>query len=220
MKLAMFIAVLILLFDLTACSQSNNKSRSSNDPKTRVGGGCEGCEAIYECPIEFEKLHAVDTLPDFNEPGQKIEISGVVYQKDGKTPAKNVVIYVYHTDQTGRYTPGSEPRGWERRHGRLRGWMKTDKNGSYRFYTLQPASYPNSNIPKHIHITIKEPNKNEYYVDEYLFDGDPFLTPSERNKQEMRGGSGIVTLHSSSDKILRATRNIYLGRNIPNYTVH
>ena len=48
-----------------------------------------------------------------------------------------------------------------RRHGYIRGWMKTNEKGQYRFYTLKPASYPNSTAVKHIHPTIKEPGKNE-----------------------------------------------------------
>src|SRR5258705_428343 len=83
--------------------------------------------------VPFEKLTNAATLPDYNEPGPKLEISGVVYQRDGKTPAKDVVVYVYHTDQTGHYTPASDAKGWGKRHGRIRGWVKTDKNGFYHF---------------------------------------------------------------------------------------
>ena len=94
--------------------------------------------------------------------------------------------------------------------------MKTDKNGFYRFYTLKPAQYPNTNIPAHIHIVIKEPDKNEYYIDEFLFEGDAFLTASERDRQEKRGGSGIISLRNSSG-MLHGTRNIILGLNIAGY---
>ena len=43
-----------------------------------------------------------------------------------------------------------------------------------------PASYPNSNAVKHIQPTIKEPGTNEYYIDEYIFNNYPFLTPERR----------------------------------------
>jgi len=120
----------VILLQVTGCSQGNNKSTGASK---HVGGPCEGCEAIFESPIPFKQLKSFDTLPDFNEPGPKMEISGTVYQRDGKIPAKDIVIYVYHTDQTGHYTPGPNARGWEKRNGRIRGWMKTDKNGFYRF---------------------------------------------------------------------------------------
>jgi protocatechuate 3,4-dioxygenase, beta subunit len=67
----------------------------------KVGGGCEGCEAVFE--YGSKKLTRVDTLPDFKGPGPKLEISGTIYQTDGKTPAKDVILYIYHTDQKGVY---------------------------------------------------------------------------------------------------------------------
>lgn len=211
---ATFIAICILVLQSSGCAQNVKNSNSSSTK--RVGGGCEGCEAIYESPIPFAQLKSVDTLPDFNGPGPKVEISGIVYQSDGKTPAKDVVVYVYHTDQTGHYTPGPDAKGWEKRNGHIRGWVKTDQRGFYKFYTLKPGHYPNTNIPAHIHVVVKEPGKNEYYIDEYLFSGDPFLTPSEINRQEKRGGNGIISLESKSG-MLHGKRNIILGLNIPNY---
>src|SRR6476620_5048584 len=205
---------LLIITSLSACSQTGNQSKNTK----HVGGNCEGCEAIYECPVAFEKLTNTAALPDHNEPGPKLEISGIVYQRDGKTPAKDVVVYVYHTDQTGHYTPAPDAKGWGKRHGRIRGWLKTDKNGYYHFYTLKPAAYPGTNIPAHIHITLKEPDKNEYYIDEYLFEGDPFLTTTERNRQVKRGGSGIISLEQRNG-MLHGKRDIILGLNIPGYDV-
>ncbi len=70
----------------------------------RSGGSCEGCEPIFESPIPFNQLNWTDTLPDFAETGPKMVVCGIVYKADGKTPAKDVVFYIYHTDQTGKYT--------------------------------------------------------------------------------------------------------------------
>ena len=129
---------------------------------------------------------------------------------------QNVVLYVYHTDQGGHYTNKYNEKGWAGRHGYIKGWVKTNEKGEYKFYTLQPAPYPGANIPAHIHPVIKEPNRNEYWIDEYLFDDDPFLTTAERKKQESRGGNGIVFLEEK-EGLLHGERNIYLGRNIPDY---
>jgi protocatechuate 3,4-dioxygenase beta subunit len=180
-----------------------------------VGGSCEGCQAVNESPIPFEKLNWSVTLPDYYETGPKLIISGTVYKADGK-PAPGVVLYVYHTDQTGHYTKKGNEKGWGLRHGYIRGWLKTNNQGGYRFYTLKPASYPNSNIPAHIHPTIKEPGFNEYSIDEYLFEGDPHLTPEEKNRQEGRGGKGIISLEEKNG-ISYGKRDIYLGKNIPGY---
>jgi protocatechuate 3,4-dioxygenase beta subunit len=209
-----------VMLSLGSCSQNNprQKAISQRDQKEiKVGGPCEGCEAIYESPVSFEKLNNTDTLPDFNEAGPKIEISGIVYQRDGKTPAKDVIIYVYHTDQTGRYTAKAGAADWGKRHGYIRGWMKTDQNGFYQFYTLRPAAYPEHHNPQHIHITIKEPGKSEHWIDEYLFDDDPILTATERSKTENRGGSGIIKLIPQANGTAHGTRHIILGLNVPDY---
>ena len=211
MKNVYFITVIIITA-ISSCAQSSN----ANDQKLKhVGGICEGCEAIYESPIPFEQLGNVDTLPDFNGRGPRIEISGFIYKRDGKTPAADVVLYVYHTDQTGIYPTKGDEKGWAKRHGYIRGWVKTGKDGFYKFYTLLPASYPNSRNPKHIHPTIKEPDKNEYWIDEYLFDGDPYLQ-YEKNDRPPRGSNGVIKL-IMKDGILRGTRNIILGSHIPDY---
>ena len=78
------LACLLIITSLSACSQTSNQSKNTK----HVGGNCEGCEAIYEGSVPFEKLTNTATLPDYNEPGPKLEISGIVYQRDGKSPAK------------------------------------------------------------------------------------------------------------------------------------
>lgn len=180
-----------------------------------VGGSCEGCEAIFE--FGSKKLSWIDTLPDFKEAGPKLEISGTIYQADGKTPAKDVILYIYHTDQKGVYPIKGNETGWAKRHGYLRGWIKTNADGKYKFYTWRPASYPDTRTPQHIHPVIKEPNKNEYYIDEYLFADDPYLNEKEKTNQQKRGGSGIITLTKNRDGTWVGKRDIVLGLNIPNY---
>jgi len=202
-----------LLSAFTACTQS---SASQNHPTSnkKIGGPCEGCEAVYE--YGDQKLTSVDTLPDFFDPGPKLKITGIIYQKDGKTPAKDIILYIYHTDQNGIYPTKGGETGWARRHGYIRGWIKTGADGQYTFYTLRPASYPNGNNPQHIHPVIKEPGKNEYYIDEYLFNDDPYVTDSMRKNQGKRGGSGILTPKKAGNMQI-VKRDIILGLNIPDY---
>ena len=71
--------------------------------------------------------------------------------------------------------------------------------------------------PAHIHPIVKEPDKNEYYIDEYVFDDDPLLTQERRSKLEDRGGSGIIHLARRGDGVWIGQRNITLGLNIPDY---
>lgn len=179
-----------------------------------VGGGCEGCELIFAGMPE--DLTWETTVADSAEVGEPLEISGTVYLRDGKTPAGSIILYVYHTDARGLYapTPGQKQG---RRHGHLRGWMRTDADGRYKFRTIRPAPYPNARIPAHIHPIVKEPDKNEYWLDEYVFADDELLTKAERQKLENRGGSGIITLAKNAAGVWVGHRDLILGLNIPHY---
>lgn len=205
-----FIYILIFLLAIISC-QSQAKNPNLNKI---VGGPCEGCEAIYE--YGDMQLNSTDTLPSFKENEPKIKITGTVYEKDRETPSKNVIIYIYHTNRQGNYETKGDEKGWAKRHGYIRGWIKTGNNGEYAFYTFRPASYPNRLEPEHIHITVKEPTKNEYYIDAYVFDDDPLLTVDKRNRLKKRGGSGIVN-PKFENGIFAIKRDIFLGLNIPNY---
>jgi protocatechuate 3,4-dioxygenase beta subunit len=210
-----YLGCLLLLAGNPGCGQQSEAVKPKNDQT--AGGRCEGCEALMESPVPFAQLKPEASLPDAGEAGQKMEISGTVYLPDGKTPAPDVVIYVYHTDQKGLYTKKGNESGWGKTHGYIRGWVKTDKNGHYLFNTLRPVAYPGNKIPAHIHIIIKEPGITPYWIDEYLFSDDPILTETERSKAENRGGSGIVTPVSQKG-IQKVKRDIFTGRNIPGYS--
>lgn len=209
MKMKQLIYISILMLTVSSC-----KSQTERNPNHIVGGGCEGCEAIFE--YGNKELAAKDTLPKFAETEPKIKITGIVYENDGKTPAEDIILYIYQTNREGIYEIKGDEQDWAKRHGYIRGWIKTDKTGQYTFYTFRPAAYPNGIEPEHIHITVKEPDKNEYYIDEYVFDDDPLLTREERNSLEKRGGSGIMKPEIKNG-ILTIERNIILGLNIPNY---
>jgi len=156
-------------------------------------------------------------MPDTSWEGKKpLGINGVVYKADGKTPAPDVILYIYHTDQTGHYPTKGDEKGWGKRHGYLRGWMRTNQKGEYKFVTLRPAAYPGRNEPAHIHLIVKEPGVNAYYLDDYLFSDDSLLTPEKRRNLPNRGGSGILVLKDVGN-MFKAERNLYLGKNIPHY---
>lgn len=217
MKTILSFCLIAMIISFSSCGQSGSQQKlSANKNDIKVGGSCEGCEAIYESPVPFKDLKSVVTLPDYNEPGTKMEISGTIYKYDGKTPAPDVVLYVYHTDQTGQYTPKKNATGWGKRHGYIRGWIKTDAKGKYKFYTLRPAPYPGGNAAAHIHPIIKEPGKSDYWIDEYVFDDDPLVTADFKNKMPRRGGMGVIKLHKENG-ILAGHRDIILGLNIPDY---
>lgn len=207
---------LLILLVSNACNAQENQQQDNgknNKSGSLVGGPCEGCEAIYE--YGDKRLLPVDTLPEFGKAGPLLKITGTIYQQDGVTPASGVIMYVYHTNQEGIYPTRGGEEGWARRHGYLRGWIKTGADGKYTFFTQRPGTYPSRDEPAHIHATIKEPDRNEYYIDDYLFADDPLLR-SKHAREQPKGGTGIVTL-TQEGNIWVARRDIVLGLNIDNY---
>jgi protocatechuate 3,4-dioxygenase beta subunit len=177
--------------------------------QTLLGGPCEGCEAVFEWGDR--ELTPTDTLPDFETAGQKLIVRGTIYEPDGETPAGGVILYIYHTNEDGEYAARDDATGWGRQHGFRRGWIRTDADGRYTFYTGMPGSY--GGHPVHIHPTVLEPDGDYYYLNSYLFAGDPNL---EGSHDDDRGGNGIVEL-KREDGVLVAERDIVLGLNVPGY---
>ncbi len=206
------ITILSLTVLLSFCV--NSQTQNQFTPQL-VGGRCEGCEAILV--FGEKELTFVDTLPDFKEEGLKIIITGTIYQNNGKTPAKDVILYIYHTDQNGLYAAKGGETGWGKRDGYIRGWVITDSNGKYTFYTLKPGIYPSRSSPVHIHPTILEPNGKYYWLGSYHFAGDPLLTEKELSPKLPRGGNSGLLILRKEGNLLVGERDIILGENIPDY---
>lgn len=148
------------------------------------------------------------TMATEKEEGIPILISGTIFQPDGKTPAPNVLIYLYHTDIKGYYG-----RNGEHRHGRYRSWMLTDEKGRYEFRSIKPASYPDTTIASHIHMTLTGKNFKEDWIDSILFEGDRFITERERNVAGRKGGfNSILKLEKDTNGIMRGVRDIQLWK--------
>jgi protocatechuate 3,4-dioxygenase, beta subunit len=221
MKTRNFLAVMpllvffLVLFFMLSCNQAPPMLQAQQSGAL-VGGGCDGCELMYigMPPV----IKAVDTSAGWREQGRKLLLTGKVYRIDGKTPAANVILYYWHTDNNGYYSPQSGITTRATRHGHLRGWIKTDAQGNYALYTIRPKAYPDLSEPEHIHFSIKEPDiANEYYIDDIVFDDDPLLLASlKRRPPQKRGGSGIVRI-VLSENLQIAEHSIILGLNIPNY---
>jgi protocatechuate 3,4-dioxygenase, beta subunit len=213
-----FVLFVFLVICLTGCNgqtKTNKTTKKISDTKKIVGGGCDGCEIMFVGMPS--KISSIDTSTGWVEKGEKLLVTGKVYKIDGKTIAPNVIIYYWQTDNNGYYSPSPKMDENAKRHGHIRGWVRTNENGEYSIYTIKPATYPNDNIPAHIHILIKEPNiANEYYIDDFVFDDDSFLTTEKRKSFNNRGGSGILRV-LISDNLHIAEHNIVLGLNIPNY---
>ncbi len=161
---------------------------------------CEWCGA-RDAP---DGVSSTAVLTAADEKGERISISGTVFAADGLTPAPNTLIYLYHTDADGIYGSGGEHR-----HGRYRTWLLTDNRGKYQFETIRPASYPESTIAAHIHMTITTVEQREDWIDSILFAGDRFITAREREGRK-GGFDPVINLERNNKGVLSGVRNIKL----------
>ncbi len=165
--------------------------------------GAEGMGAI-DFPLNVGARTVISNEAD---KGQPIEIRGTVYKADGKTPAPNTLIYLYHTDFEGYYGRSSN----EHTHGRYRAWMLTGKDGSYAFNTIRPSPYPVNRFAAHIHMTVTTETAREDWIDSILFEGDKLISTQERQSAGKRGGfNPILTLTKGEAGLLYGTRDIRL----------
>ncbi len=182
-----------------------------------VGLPCEGCEAVFDgLPANPP---AIARIAPAGEPGEALRIEGTVRNAKGAA-VPGVVVYAYQTDARGIYPRDDTAKTASgARHGRLRGWAKSDARGRYRFDTIRPAGYPDTNVPQHVHMHVIEPGRGTYYLEEMLFTDDPRLTAEQRRLQANgRGGSGLVTPRKDATGAWLVTRDIVLGQAVPGYT--
>lgn len=168
MNRILYIGLFATFFNfLTSCNGKIKQEPNENKQMKQVGGGCEGCELMY---VGIPKKISTEHISvGWTEGKQKLILTGKVFNLDGKTPASEVIIYYWHTDDNGLYASDNQTPKQAKEHGKLRGWVKSDKSGNYTIKTSRPAAYPNDNIPQHIHLSIKEPDiTNEYYADLYF----------------------------------------------------
>lgn len=156
------------------------------------------------------------TIVAEGEPGEPMIISGTIYSPDGSKPLEGINLFVYQTDATGVYST----TGGDNRNTRIHGVMRTGADGRYEFRTIRPASYPGSRNPQHIHAYVSGPGYPEYWIDEYHFDDDPFVTDEMRSRFAGRGSfSSILTLKRENG-IWRGVRDLKVERCSRNCTGH
>jgi protocatechuate 3,4-dioxygenase, beta subunit len=193
---------------LLNCKSDTLAQKSENDilsliKKNAKPKSAEGVGAI-DAPAN---ISSKTILLNDSDKGENMLISGTVFQPDGKTPAPNVLIYIYHTDIEGYYGRKSD----EHKHGRYRGWMLTDKQGRYSFQTIKPAPYPENRFAAHIHTTLTTEQMKEDWIDNYLFEGDTLISVRERETAGNKGGfNPILTLEKKPDGFWHAKRDIQL----------
>ena len=160
-------------------------------------------EAPY--PPAPKDVSSIAKVVSDNEPGERLVITGTVYRSDKKTPYGGIVLYFYQTDATGVYnkTNGS----WQQPL--IRGWVKTDPKGRYEIHTVKPGSYPGSRNPAHIHVTVRLQGERSRWLDDFLFEGDPFLRSEDVNKSAKAGShSNVMRMTKDKDNVVHCVRDL------------
>ncbi len=154
-----------------------------------------------------QQLTNSDTIPGFESKTNKLKIHGTIYKSDGVTPAKDVILYIEQADEHGDFDLRKEN---DTRYVHNRGWIKTDANGHYTFYTYVPGNDRRYNQMQQLFPIVKEPSKPEYGIATFLFDEDPLLSKLCRKRMAKKGDLTRILKLKEVDGLLVTQKDIIL----------
>ena len=137
------------------------------------GTGYEGdCETTTDVLGPFYRPDSPvrNNLVIKDDPGELVELTGIIKHKDCTTPYKNAKIELWHCNNKGVYDNTSS----EYLH---RGTTYSDDQGQYSFKTVLPVPYVlgNATRPAHFHLMITA-ESYQPLVTQLYFAGDEYLT--------------------------------------------
>ena len=153
------------------------------------------------------QLISTDTIPDFRSKTNKLKLTGVIYESDGVTPAKDVIMFIEQPNEDGGFDLRNEG---DNRYVFHRSWVKTDANGRYTFYTFVPGNDRRYNQLQQIFPIVKAPSSKEYQLESFLFDNDPLLTKRCRKQIAKKSNTSRILKLKQVDGLLIAERDIIL----------
>lgn len=116
-------------------------------------------------------------LCPLDEPGEPLTITGTVSASADCGPIAHAILDIWQTNARGLYSNllglahPSNPRAFN-----LRGRMRTDPDGRYRFLSTVPGRYPlfwPLTRPRHIHVIVTHPHY-EPLTTQIYFEGDKY----------------------------------------------
>lgn len=153
------------------------------------------------------RLYNSDTIPGYESKNDKLKISGTIYMSDGVTPAKDVILYIEQADEHGDFELKGKK---EKRYVHNRGWIKTNADGQYTFYTYVPGNDRRYNQFQQLFPIIKEPSKPAYHIASLLFDQDPLLTKNCRKRMAKKGDPSRILKLKEENGIFTVQKDIVL----------
>jgi protocatechuate 3,4-dioxygenase beta subunit len=163
--------------------------------------------ALEAARIAPEDAPSTAAVAPAGEPGQRLEVKGVVYAADGRTPVPRASVYVYQTDARGYYRPDD---AMGNRDPRLKALLRTDAQGRYSFTTIRPGSYPGTRVPQHIHYEVSAEGHGRR-VFEIVFEDDPNVTDDLRRRAAQPGSAfSLRRIESGAEGSGRVTQDVVL----------
>lgn len=163
----------------------------------------------YNPFFDYEEAQLSNTaeIPGFESKANKLKISGTIYMSDGVTPASNVILYIEQADEHGDF----DLRGPKDKHYvHNRGWIKTNADGQYTFFTYIPGNDRRYNQKQQLFPAIKEPSTPAYHIASFLFDEDPLLTKACRKRMNKKGDPSRILKLTLVDGIYTVQKDIIL----------
>lgn len=152
-------------------------------------------------------------LASSQEPGQKLILSGRVFNLDCSQVVPNTIIDVWHANDAGAY----DNNGYN-----LRGQTLTNSQGFYIFETIKPGHYLNGATfrPSHIHFKITPPNFSTLTTQLY-FQGDPYIASDAAasiHSGTFDASHRTIALHNNNGNLEGTWDIVINGNGIPNST--
>ena len=136
-----------------------------------------------------ERMASSARIASAPEPGIPFVIQGQVFEPDGRTPARGIVVHAYHRDQDG-FDFGLNDR--ELTTWRLQGWASTDAQGRFEFRTIRPAPDHMGREGAHVHLTLESPKFGRQWARTVYFSDDPLVSTKIREQSAALGEFGWV----------------------------
>lgn len=140
--------------------------------------------------------------------GEVMNLSGMVFQKDGKTPLSNALIEAWQCDEHEKYDNTSDDY-------RFRGAVKTGNDGKYQFKTIIPVPYKDGETwrPAHVHFRISSADHQDLITQIY-FKGDPHIEkdPAAASSKAVKR---ILEIKKNANKESEVKFDVVMGKSFP-----
>lgn len=141
-------------------------------PRALPAAGCAPTEAATAGPFHVPDAPFRTRLAAPGEPGRRLVVEGRVLAAPSCVPVAGAVLDVWQTDDSGRYSREDAGEAHPGDVFRLRGRVRTDAEGRYRFESVLPGHY--GGRARHIHLAV-EASGHARLTTQLYFAGDPYL---------------------------------------------